>query len=78
MLPPQQQESSAMAMLGQLGGLASLAGGGGAASALGLKNPDDLYIGLLQSERVMDGIVGRFHLMQVYKSKKLGDARKAL
>jgi len=78
MLPPQQQESSAMAMLGQLGGLASLAGGGGAASALGLKNPDDLYIGLLQSEHVMDGIVQRFDLMKVYKAKRLSDARKAL
>ncbi|MHB1936433.1 MAG: GumC family protein [Acidobacteriaceae bacterium] len=77
MLPPQQPESSAMAMLGQMGGLASLAGGG-AASALGLKNPADLYIGLLQSERVMDGIVGRFQLMRVYKSKKLSDARKKL
>lgn len=77
MLPPQQQESSGMAMLGQLGGLASLAGGG-AASALGLKNPDDLYIGLLQSENVMDGIIRRFDLMRVYKAKKLGDARKAL
>ncbi|MHB1958009.1 MAG: GumC family protein [Acidobacteriaceae bacterium] len=77
MLPPQQQESSGMAMLGQLGGLASLAGGG-AASALGLKNPDDLYIGLLQSENVMDGIIRRFDLMRVYKTKKLSDARKAL
>ncbi|MHB1674233.1 MAG: GumC family protein [Acidobacteriaceae bacterium] len=77
MLPPQQQESSGMAMLGQLGGLASLAGGG-AASALGLKNPDDLYIGLLQSENVMDGIIRRFGLMRVYKTKKLSDARKAL
>ena len=69
-LPPQQQESSAMAMLGQLSGLASLAGGG-AASALGLKNPDDLYIGLLQSEHVMDGIIQRFDLMKVYKAKRL-------
>ncbi|MGB8478569.1 MAG: Wzz/FepE/Etk N-terminal domain-containing protein [Acidobacteriaceae bacterium] len=77
MLPPQQQESSAMAMLGQLGGLASLAGGG-AAGALGLKNPDDLYIGLLQSEHVMDGIIQRFDLMKVYKAKRLSDARKAL
>ena len=77
-LPPQQQESSGMAMLGQLGGLASLAGGGGAASALGLKNPDDLYVGLLQSERVTDGIIRRFDLMRVYKAKKLSDARKTL
>lgn len=77
MLPPQQQESSAMAMLGQLGGLASLAGGG-AASALGLKNPDDLYVGLLQSEHVMDGIIQRFDLMKVYKAKRWSDARKTL
>jgi uncharacterized protein involved in exopolysaccharide biosynthesis len=79
MLPPQKEESSAMAMLGQLGGLASLAGGGGgAASMLGLKNPDDLYIGLLQSESVMDGIVQRFDLTHLYKAKKLSDARKML
>jgi tyrosine-protein kinase Etk/Wzc len=79
MLPPQQEESSAMAMLGgQLGGLASLAGGGGAASMLGLKNSDDLYIGLLQSESVLDGIIQRFDLMHVYKAKKLSDARKTL
>ena len=61
-----------MAMLGQIGGLASLAGGGGgAAGALGLKNPDDLYIGLLQSERVMDGVIDRFDLMKVYKAKQI-------
>lgn len=78
-MPPQQQESSAMALLGQLGGLASLAGaGGGAAGALGLKSQDDLYIGLLQSEHVMDGVVRRFDLMKVYKSKRLVDARKTL
>ncbi len=76
-LPPQQQESSAMAMLGQLSGLASLAGGG-AASALGLKNQDDLYIGLLQSEHVMDGVIQRFDLRKVYKAKRLVDARKRL
>ncbi len=78
MLPP-QKESSASALLGQLGGLASLAGGGGgAASMLGLKNPGDLYIGLLQSETIADAIIDRFHLMQVYKKKRLSDARKAL
>jgi tyrosine-protein kinase Etk/Wzc len=80
MLPPQQQESSAMALLGQIGGLASLTGGagGGAASALGLKNPDDLYIGLLQSQHVMDGIIQRFDLVKVYKAKRLSSARKVL
>jgi len=77
MLPP-QKENSASALLGQLGGLASLAGGGGAASMLGLKNPDDLYIGLLQSETVEDAIVKKFHLMQVYKARRFSDARKGL
>jgi uncharacterized protein involved in exopolysaccharide biosynthesis len=79
-LPPRQEESSALALLGQLGGLASLAGGGGggAAGALGLKNPDDLYVGLLQSEGVMNGVIRRFDLMKVYKVKRMVDARKRL
>lgn len=77
-LPPQQQESSAMAMLGQLSGLAALGSSGGAASMLGLKNPDDLYIGLLQSNTVMDGIIQRFDLMRVYHSKTRTAARKKL
>lgn len=77
MLPP-QKENSASALLGQLGGLASLAGGGGAANMLGLKNPDDLYIGLLQSETVEDAIVRKFRLMQVYKVRRFSDARKSL
>jgi tyrosine-protein kinase Etk/Wzc len=78
MMPP-QKESSASALLGQLGGLAALAGGGGgAASMLGLKNPDDLYIGLLQSETIGDAIIDRYHLMHVYSKKRLSDARKSL
>ncbi|HZC43433.1 MAG TPA: Wzz/FepE/Etk N-terminal domain-containing protein [Acidobacteriaceae bacterium] len=80
MLPPQQEESSASMMLEKLGGLASMVGGGGGgvASMMGLKKPDDLYIGLLQSDTVMDGIVHRFDLMHVYKAKKFSDARKML
>jgi tyrosine-protein kinase Etk/Wzc len=78
MLPPQRENSASM-LLGQIGGLASLVGGGGgAASVLGLKNPDDLYIGLLQSETVEDGIVDRFHLTTRYKAKRKSDARNAL
>ena len=69
-----------LALLGQLGGLASLGWRRrwGAAGAFGLKNPDDLYIGLLQSEDVMDGVIRRFDLMKVYKAKRMVDARKRL
>jgi len=79
MMPPQKQNSAA-SMLGELGGLASLVGGGGggAASVLGLKNPDDLYIGLLRSQTVADAIIHRFDLGQVYKTKLLSETRGAL
>lgn len=74
-LPPQQGQSS-MAMLasGALSGLAS----GNIGSSLGLKNPADLYIGILKSRTIADEIIAKFDLQQVYKSKRLSDARKVL
>src|SRR6266487_1830470 len=44
-LPPQQTQSTS-AVLAQLGTLAGLVGGG---AASGLKNPNDLYVGMLKS-----------------------------
>ena len=73
---PPQKSSSPLAQLGALSALAG--GGGGAASALGLKNPDDLYIGLLQSNSVVDALIQKFNLENVYKKKKLSDMRKVL
>src|ERR1700761_1018862 len=57
-LPPQQDQSSASALMGQFGALASMSGLG--ASSLGLKNPVDLYIGILGSETVAEALVKRF------------------
>ena len=75
MMPPQKSSSP----LAQLGALSALAGGGGgAASALGLKNPDDEYIGLLESQTIADDLIQRFQLESLYKKKMLGDTRKAL
>ncbi len=74
---PPKKSSSPLAQLGALSALAG-GGGGGAASALGLKNPDDLYIGLLQSNSVVDPLIQRFHLESIYKTKKLSDTRKIL
>src|ERR687887_347914 len=39
-LPPQQSQSNAIAILGQLGALT----GGVAGQALGIKNPSDIYV----------------------------------
>jgi uncharacterized protein involved in exopolysaccharide biosynthesis len=62
-LPPQQQQSSAAAMLGQLGALA-----GGAGAALGIKNPNDLFVSMLKSRTVSDNLIERFKLMERYES----------
>lgn len=73
-LPPQQQQSSASALLGQLSALSSIGG----ASALGLKSSADMYVGILKSRTIADGIVKQFDLERVYKTKKMTDTRKAL
>jgi len=76
LLPPQQNSSLGSALasqLGNLGGLAALAGGGG---GLSLKNPNDMYIGMLKSRTVEDAMVQKFGLMQEYHERYPSDARK--
>jgi tyrosine-protein kinase Etk/Wzc len=72
-LPPQQAQSGVAAALSQLGGLAGAAGG-----ALGMKNPSDLYLAMLQSKTVADALVERFRLREVYGQDFLVDARRTL
>lgn len=72
-LPPQQAQSSALAILGQLGGLA-----GGASQALGLKNPSDVYVAMLKSRTVADRLIERFDLKQIYDEDLLFHTRKEL
>ena len=73
LLPPQQQQANAAAMLGQLGPLTAAA-----ARDMGLKSPGDLYVGLLGSRSIADAVIARFSLMQLYKAKTMVDARSAL
>jgi tyrosine-protein kinase Etk/Wzc len=74
-LPPQSSQSSSInsIMLSQLGGLA-----GGAGAALGLKDPNALYIAMLKSRNIMEKIVRHFDLQTVYEAKTMTDAFKAL
>jgi uncharacterized protein involved in exopolysaccharide biosynthesis len=72
-LPPQQSQSSASALLSQLGGIA-----GGITGAAALKNPNDLYIGMLQSRAVADGLIKRFDLMKHYQTDSAEKARRLL
>jgi capsule polysaccharide export protein KpsE/RkpR len=73
-LPPQQGGSAGVAMMAQLSSLSAVTGVG--ASALGLKNPNDLQVSLLKSRTVEEAMVERFHLQELYHAKRLSSARK--
>src|SRR6266581_5095974 len=76
-LPPQQSASAATALLNQLGGAAGvLAGASG--SALGIRNPNDLYVGMLKSRTVADNLIARFDLSQVYDEVLQSSTRNSL
>lgn len=72
-LPPQQQQSSASALIQSLGAM-----GGLASAAAGIKNPADQYVAFLKSASVLDAMVDRFELMQRYDVDYKVDARKKL
>jgi tyrosine-protein kinase Etk/Wzc len=69
-LPPQQASSAASMMLSQLGGL-SAAGG-----LAGLKNPNEIYIGMLQSRSIGDRLITEFKLQERYDETTMDETRK--
>jgi len=75
-LPPQPSQSLAASMIGQLGALAPMAAM--AQKDLGLKNPNDLYVGMLRSRTVEDALIRHFDLLRVYGDKRMSDAREDL
>jgi tyrosine-protein kinase Etk/Wzc len=78
-LPPQQNSSLSSVLTAQLGGLASLASLGSLAGRdMGLKDPNDIYIGMLQSRTIEDDLIKQFSLASVYRESKMSKARKVL
>lgn len=76
-LPPQQPQSTATMLLGQLGG--ALGGLGATAGRdLGIKNPSAMYVGMLQSRTIADDLIQQFHLDKVYRTKRESDTRQTL
>ena len=79
-LAPQSAQSSASAILSQLGG----GGGGGLTSLLpdgiegAFKSPGETYVGILSSRTVADEVISKFNLKELYKNKTLVDTRKSL
>jgi tyrosine-protein kinase Etk/Wzc len=72
-LPPNSMSNGGSALLGQLGVL------GGMGSALGgLKDPSQIYVGILGSRSVADDLIQEFDLGKVYKTRKLSQTEKIL
>ena len=74
-LPPQPKSDSSMgALLGNLGGLNAMP----VAGALGLKNPSDMYLGMLKSRTLADRVIVKLDLQQHYKTKTMTKTREVL
>ncbi|MGO8757541.1 MAG: GumC family protein [Terracidiphilus sp.] len=80
-MTPQQTQSAASLLMSQLAlnssvpsQLAAATGG----TTLSLRNPNELYMGLLASRPIADAIVDKFGLMDVYRAKDRTAARKSL
>jgi uncharacterized protein involved in exopolysaccharide biosynthesis len=73
LLPPQQTQSTASALLSQFGSMAGMAAG-----VAGLKNPNDLYVGMLRSRTIADRLIERFGLKKLYDQDSLEKTREQL
>lgn len=73
LLPQQGSQSLSIQMQSQLGGMI-LPGG----LSAGVRTTGDLYVALLKSSAVLDRVIDRFELMNVYKVSYREDARREL
>jgi tyrosine-protein kinase Etk/Wzc len=73
LMPPQQEQSTTAALLGQLSPLMNLAGG----PSMG-GNSSELFMAMLKSRTVADNLINQFSLRSVYGLKRDTDAREQL
>lgn len=71
LMPPQQQKTG-FGALAALGALSDLGG------AIGVKTPDEMYVGLLKSDSISDDLIRRFNLKARYHKSLTPDAREKL
>lgn len=77
-MTPQQTQSTATMLMNQLAGAGSAMIPSSVGGALGLRNPNDLYVGILGSRTIADALVKEFGLQNVYRARDLAAARKKL
>jgi capsule polysaccharide export protein KpsE/RkpR len=79
LMPPDNNQSGGLAVAaaalsgGAAGGL-----GGIATDMLGLKSTSDIFVGILSSRTVQDKLIQQFDLRNLYRDRRMEDARKDL
>ena len=72
-LPPQYNQNTISRGLIAMGGESALGN-----SALNLKNPTDLFVGILRSRTILDGVINNHDLLKHYEVKDMDTARQLL
>lgn len=72
-MPPQQNQTTLSALLGQLGPLGMFG-----SKDLGLKSTSDLYVDMLQSRTIADALIQKFDLKSAYHLRTQADTRLKL
>jgi uncharacterized protein involved in exopolysaccharide biosynthesis len=79
LLPPNQNQSGASALLTQLaGGMQGSAASSLLSGALNVKNMSDVYVAMLKSRTIQDKLIDQFDLRKLYDKKTYTDTRKKL
>ncbi len=72
-LPPQYNENTVLGMQNQPGGESQLGN-----SALTLKNPTDLFVGILTSRTIVDAVIETNSLRDYFDEPEIGEVRRIL
>ncbi|PWT87463.1 MAG: lipopolysaccharide biosynthesis protein [Proteobacteria bacterium] len=78
LMPPEGQQGLGMALLSAVSSKGGSALSGLANDLLGSKNSGELFVGVLKSRTVADGLIDKFQLQRVYHDRKIEDARDSL
>jgi capsule polysaccharide export protein KpsE/RkpR len=83
LMPPDGQSGAGLGLLAAMAGRSASGIGSGALGSLagdllGVKSSGALFVGIVGSESVQDGLIYKFDLKKVYRDSKIEDARKDL
>ncbi len=77
-LTPRQTSPAASLLVSQFASAGSSSLAAMAGQGLGLKNPNDIYVGMLKSRPVADALIHKFSLASLYRARDMTAARKKL